>query len=46
VFFIEEPHKMFEWDELEQAINQTGFVIKEKKQWYGGFFRFFLAQKM
>lgn len=42
---IEEPHKMFEWDEFEQGIQQAGFKILDRKQWYGGFFRFFLAQK-
>jgi SAM-dependent methyltransferase len=42
---IEEPHKLFEWDELESGIRQAGFTILERAQWYLGFFRFFLAQK-
>jgi len=46
VLLIEEPHKMFEWDEFESGLQQAGFEILERRQWYGGFFRFFLAQKM
>ena len=42
---IEEPHKLFEWDEFELGLQQAGFKILERRQWYGGFFRFFLAQK-
>jgi SAM-dependent methyltransferase len=42
---IEEPHKLFAWDELESGIRQAGFTILERAQWYFGFFRFFLAQK-
>lgn len=44
VLFIEEPHKMFEWDEFERGILQTGLTILDRRQWYGGFFRFFLTQ--
>jgi ubiquinone/menaquinone biosynthesis C-methylase UbiE len=46
VMFIEEPHKMFEWDELELGIQHAGLKILERRQWYGGFFRFFLTQKV
>jgi ubiquinone/menaquinone biosynthesis C-methylase UbiE len=46
VLLIEEPHKLFEWDELETGLQQAGFEILERRQWYGGFFRFFLAQKI
>ena len=46
ILFVEEPHKMFEWDEFELGIQQAGLKILERRQWYGGFFRFFLAQKM
>jgi ubiquinone/menaquinone biosynthesis C-methylase UbiE len=45
VLLVEEPHRMFEWDELEQGIRQVGLKILERETWYGGFFRFFLAQK-
>ncbi|HVN49303.1 MAG TPA: class I SAM-dependent methyltransferase [Bacteroidota bacterium] len=45
IMFIEEPHKLFEWDEFEEGIQNAGFTILERKQWYFGFFRFFLAQK-
>ena len=46
VMIIEEPHKMFNWDEFEQGIQLAGLKILERKQWYGGFFRFFLTQKI
>lgn len=46
VLLIEEPHKLFEWDEFELGLQQAGFEILERRQWYGGFFRFFLTQKM
>jgi ubiquinone/menaquinone biosynthesis C-methylase UbiE len=42
---VEEPHKMFEWDEFEQGIQHVGLNILERGAWYGGFFRFFLTQK-
>ena len=45
VLFIEEPRKLFTWDELENGVQQAGFTILERAQWYFGFFRFFLAQK-
>jgi ubiquinone/menaquinone biosynthesis C-methylase UbiE len=45
ILFIEEPHKLFEWDELELGIQQAGLEILERRQWYRGFFRFFLTQK-
>jgi SAM-dependent methyltransferase len=45
ILLIEEPHKLFEWEELESGIEESGFKILDRKQWYGGFFRFFLAQK-
>jgi SAM-dependent methyltransferase len=45
VLLIEEPHKMFEWPEFELGIQQAGLKILERRQWYGGFFRFFLTQK-
>ncbi len=46
VFIVEEPHKLFEWDELELGLQQAGFEILERRQWYRGFFRFFLARKI
>jgi ubiquinone/menaquinone biosynthesis C-methylase UbiE len=46
ILFIEEPHKLFEWEELEFGIQQAGLKIIDRKQWYGGFFRFFLTQKL
>jgi len=46
IVFIEEPHKLFEWDELELGIQEAGFEIIERAQWYRGFFRFFLARKI
>ena len=46
VLFIEEPHKMFGWDEFEQGIKQAGLTILDRRQWYGGFFRFFLTRKI
>jgi ubiquinone/menaquinone biosynthesis C-methylase UbiE len=45
IMFIEEPHKMFEWDEFESGIQEAGLNILERRQRYGGFFRFFLTQK-
>ena len=45
IMFIEEPHKTFEWDEFESGIQEAGFKILERRQWYFGFFRFFLGQK-
>jgi ubiquinone/menaquinone biosynthesis C-methylase UbiE len=45
VLFFEEPHKMFEWDALEQGIQRAGLVILERRRSYGGLFRFFLTQK-
>ena len=45
VMLIEEPHKMFEWAEFESGIQQAGLKILERRQWYDGFFRFFLTQK-
>ena len=45
VLLIEEPHKLFAWDELEAGVRQAGFTILERAQWYFGFFRFFVAQK-
>jgi SAM-dependent methyltransferase len=46
VLLIEEPHRMFEWDEFELGIEKAGLKIVERKKWYYGFFRFFLAQKI
>jgi len=46
IMFIEEPHKLFEWDEFESGILSTGLSILERKQWYGGYFRFFLTRKL
>jgi ubiquinone/menaquinone biosynthesis C-methylase UbiE len=45
ILFIEEPHKLFEWYELEQGIAEAGLAILDRRQWYGGFFRFFLCKK-
>jgi len=45
VLLIEEPHRMFGWAEFERGIQQAGFQILERRKWYGGFLRFFLAQK-
>ena len=45
LMFIEEPHMMFEWDEFESGIQEAGFKILGRRQWYFGFFRFFLGQK-
>ena len=45
VLFVEEPHKLFEWDELEQGIIDSSFQIVDRRQWYRGFFRFFLCTK-
>ena len=45
VLLIEEPHKLFEWPELENGVEEAGFKILDRKQWYRCFFRFFLAQK-
>jgi ubiquinone/menaquinone biosynthesis C-methylase UbiE len=45
VLLIEEPHRLFEWDEFESGIQQAGFIILDRKQWYFGFFKFFLVQK-
>jgi SAM-dependent methyltransferase len=46
VLLIEEPHRLFEWEELESGLEESRFKILERKQWYRGFFRFFLAQKV
>ena len=45
ILFIEEPHKTFGWAELEAGLRGAGFTVLERRQWYFGFFRFFLAQK-
>ena len=45
IMFIEEPHKLFEWDEFEAGILNAGLDILEQEQWYRGFFRFFLTRK-
>jgi SAM-dependent methyltransferase len=45
IMFIEEPHKLFEWDELESGIQGAGLKILERRQWSFGFIRFFLTQK-
>jgi ubiquinone/menaquinone biosynthesis C-methylase UbiE len=46
VLLIEEPHRMFEWDEFELGIQRAGLSIMERRQWYGGHMRFFLTQKI
>lgn len=46
MLFIEEPHKLFEWEELEGGIIDAGFQIVARHQWYCGYFRFFLCSKV
>ena len=46
IFFIEEPHATFGWDEFESGIRKAGFEILEQRCGHFGYFRFYLCRKV
>jgi ubiquinone/menaquinone biosynthesis C-methylase UbiE len=44
-FLLEEPHYRFSWDELEMALQETGFSIKACSTFVFGYFHSYLYTK-